>query len=260
MTAAATLLAIGVGHSAAGAALVGLTILATQLAVGWTNDWLDSERDIAVGRTDKPLATGAVSRRAVGIAGLAAAAATPLLGLASGLPAAVTVTAALVSALLYNWPLKFTLASVVPYAFSFAALPAFVILALPDAPRPPLWIVAAGGLLGAGAHFANVLPDLDDDERTGVRGLPHRIGPAWSRAAAAGLLFAATVTLVFGPPGRPSWYGIAAVAAAVVVLPAGWYAGRLASSRGARPVAVFRAVLVVALIDVLLLVTSGRVV
>lgn len=260
VTAAATLLAIGVGHSAAGAALVGLTILATQLAVGWTNDWLDTERDIAVGRTDKPLATGAVSRRAVGIAGLAAAAATPLLGLASGLPAAVTVTAALVSALLYNWPLKFTPASVVPYAFSFAALPAFVILALPDAPRPPLWIVAAGGLLGAGAHFANVLPDLDDDERTGVRGLPHRIGPAWSRAAAAGLLFAATVTLVFGPPGRPSWYGIAAVAAAVVVLPAGWYAGRLASSRGARPVAVFRAVLVVALIDVLLLVTSGRVV
>jgi heme o synthase len=260
VTAAATLLAIGAGHSAAGAALVGLAVLASQLAVGWTNDWLDAERDRAVGRTDKPLATRAVSRRAVGIAGLVAAVATPLLGLASGLAAAATITAALLSALLYNWPLKFTPASVVPYAFSFAALPAFVILALPDAPRPPLWIIAAGGLLGAGAHFANVLPDLDDDARTGVRGLPHRIGAAWSRVAAAGLLFAATVTLVFGPPGRPSWYGIAAVAAAVVVLPAGWYAGRLASSRGARPVAVFRAVLVVALIDVLLLVTSGRVV
>jgi heme o synthase len=260
VTVAATLLAVGVGHSAAGTALVGLTVLASQLAVGWTNDWLDAERDRAVGRTDKPLASGAVSRRAVGVAGLVAAVATPLLGLASGLPAAAAGTAALVSALLYNSPLKFTPASVVPYAFSFAALPAFVILALPDAPRPPLWIVTAGGLLGAGAHFANVLPDLDDDARTGVRGLPHRIGPVWSRAAAAGLLFAATVTLVFGPPGRPSWYGIAAVAAAVVVLPAGWYAGRLASSRGARPVAVFRAVLVVALIDVLLLVTSGRVV
>jgi len=260
VTAAATLLAIGAGHSAAGAALVGLAVLASQLAVGWTNDWLDAERDRAVGRTDKPLATRAVSRRAVGIAGLVAAVATPLLGLASGLAAAATITAALLSALLYNWPLKFTPASVVPYAFSFAALPAFVILALPDTPRPPLWIIAAGGLLGAGAHFANVLPDLDDDALTGVRGLPHRIGPAWSRVAAAGLLFAATVTLVFGPPGRPSWYGIAAVAAAVVVLPAGWYAGRLASSRGARPVAVFRAVLVVALIDVLLLVTSGRVV
>jgi 4-hydroxybenzoate polyprenyltransferase len=260
VTAVAILLAIGVGHDAAGAALVGLTVLATQLAVGWTNDWLDAERDTAVERSDKPLATGAVSRRAVGVAGLAAAVATPLVGLTLGLPATIAITAALVSALLYNWPLKFTPASVLPYAFSFATLPAFIILALPDAPRPPLWIVAAGGLLGAGAHFANVLPDLDDDVRTGVRGLPHRIGPAWSRTAAAGLLLAATVALVFGPPGRPSWYGVAAVAAAVVVLPAGWYAGRLASSRGSRPVAVFRAVLVVALIDVLLLISSGRVV
>ena len=70
---------------------------------------------------------------------------------------------------------------------------------------------------GAGAHFANVLPDLDDDARTGVRGLPHRLGAARSAVAAAGLLLAATVTLVFGPPGaavvgrhrrdraRPSW-------------------------------------------------------
>ncbi|BCB80311.1 UbiA family prenyltransferase [Phytohabitans flavus] len=260
VTAAAILLAIGAGHDAAGAALVGLTVLATQLAVGWTNDWLDADRDKLVARSDKPVATGAVSRRAVGIAGLIAAVATPVVGLTLGLPAATAITAALVSALLYNWPLKFTPASVLPYAFSFGTLPAFVILALPDAPRPPLWIVAAGGLLGAGAHFANVLPDLDDDARTGVRGLPHMIGPAWSRAAAAGLLFGATLTLVFGPPGRPSWYGVAAIAAAVLVLTAGWYAGRLASSRGARPVAVFRAVLVVALIDVVLLITSGRVV
>jgi 4-hydroxybenzoate polyprenyltransferase len=260
VTVVAIVLAVGVGHGPAGAALVGLTVLATQLAVGWTNDWLDAERDMAVERSDKPVASGEVSRRTVGIAGLAAAVATPLVGLALGVPATVAITAALVSALLYNWPLKLTPASVLPYAFSFATLPAFIVLALPEAPRPPVWIVAAGGLLGAGAHFANVLPDLDDDARTGVRGLPHRIGPAWSRAAAAALLFAATVTLVFGPPGRPSWYGIAAVAAAVVNLPGGWYAGRLASSRGARPVGVFRAVLVVALIDVLLLMASGRVV
>ena len=43
----------------------------------------------------------------------------------------------------------------------------------------------------------------------------------------------------------------------VVVLPIGWYAARRAHGR---PVAMFRAVIVVALIDVLLLVFSGRVV
>jgi protoheme IX farnesyltransferase len=44
--------------------------------------------------------------------------------------------------------------------------------------------------------------------------------------------------------------------AAVFVLPLGWYAARRAEGH---PVAHFRAVLVVALIDVLLLVLSGRV-
>jgi protoheme IX farnesyltransferase len=71
------------------------------------------------------------------------------------------------------------------------------------------------------------------------------------------LLLAATLTLVFGPAGPPSWVGIAAALAAVVVLPLGWYAGRRATGR---PVAMFRAVIVVALIDVLLLVSSGRLV
>jgi len=132
------------------------------------------------------------------------------------------------------------------------------VLALPGAPSPPAWLVAAGGLLGGGAHFANVLPDLTDDLATGVRGLPHRLGAAGSRLAAVGLLLAATLLLVLGPPGRPSWTGLAAIAAALVVLPIGGYASRRALRRGARPVAAFRAVLVVALIDVLLLVASGR--
>jgi heme o synthase len=89
-----------------------------------------------------------------------------------------------------------------------------------------------------------------------VRGLPHALGAAWSQVAAAGLLLAATLTLVFGPSGPPSWAGVAAAAAAVVVLPAGWYAARRATGR---PVAMFRAVIVVALIDVLLLVSTGGV-
>jgi len=112
-------------------------------------------------------------------------------------------------------------------------------------------------LLGAGAHFANVLPDLADDAATGVRGLPHQIGAAGSQAAAAVLLLAATLALVLGPAGPPSWSGIAAGAAAAVVLPIGWYATRRAHGR---PVALFRAVIVVALLDVLLLIFSGRVV
>jgi heme o synthase len=230
---------------------------ATQLSVGWVNDWLDADRDRTAGRRDKPVASGAVSRRTVGIAGLLASLAIPFLGLPFGPAATVCITLVGIFALLYDWPLKSTPLSIVPYLVAFGLLPAFVILALPGSPAPPGWLVAAGALLGGGAHFANVLPDLADDAATGVRGLPHRIGATGSTVAAALLLLAATLTLVFGPPGPPSWAGIAAAVAAVVVLPIGWNAARRA--RG-RPVAMFRAVIVVALIDILLLIASGRVV
>jgi 4-hydroxybenzoate polyprenyltransferase len=258
VTTVAALLAAGAGHRPAGVLAVAASVLASQLAVGWVNDRLDADRDTAVGRTDKPLATGAVSRRTVAVAGVVAALVTPLPALTLTGPAAVAVTVALVSALLYDWPLKATPASVLPYAVSFAALPTFVTLALPGAPAPPVWLPVAGALLGAGAHFANVLPDLDDDARTGVRGLPHRLGPAVSRVLAGVLLLAATAVLVFGPPGPPSWAGLAAVAAAAVVLPAGWYAAHRAAGRGARTAAGFRAVMLVAVIDVVLLVAAGR--
>ena len=92
-----------------------------------------------------------------------------------------------------------------------------------------------------------------------LREASERLGAARSQLAAGGLLLAATLTLVFGPPGPPSWPGIAAAAAAVVILPIGWYGGRRALRRGTRQVAVFRSVIVVALLDVALLVFSGGV-
>ncbi|MFI6272749.1 UbiA family prenyltransferase [Micromonospora zamorensis] len=260
VTAVSGLLAWGVGHRPTGIVSVVLAVLASQLAVGWTNDALDAERDATVGRTDKPVAAGAVSRRTTAWAAAAAAVACPLLALTTNPTAAFWLTVALVSALLYDWPLKATAFSVLPYAVSFGALPAFVVLALPGQPTPPAWLLVAAACLGAGAHFANVLPDLADDARTGVRGLPHRLGAAGSRIAAAGLLLAATAALVLGPPGPPSAIGVAAVVTAAVVPPLSWYAGRSAVRAGRRPVSAFRAVMLVALIDVVLLVASGRVV
>ncbi|MEU6022433.1 UbiA family prenyltransferase [Micromonospora sp. NPDC047134] len=258
VTTVAALLAAGTGHPPGGIATVALTVAASQFAVGWTNDLVDADRDALVGRTDKPVATGLVSRRLVGVAAAVAAVTTVALALTTTPVAAGWASIGLVSALLYDWPLKFTAISVLPYAISFGSLPAFVVLARPEAPAPPVWLVAAAALLGAGAHFANVLPDFADDARTGVRGLPHRLGPAGSRWAAVGLLTAATGTLVFGPPGPPSGVGLAAIVAAVMITISAGYAGRAAQRAGTRPVAAFRAMMLVALLDVVLLVTSGR--
>ena len=250
VTTVAALLAVGTGRSAAGVVAVAATILASQLAVGWANDAIDAPRDAAVGRAGKPIVAGRVSRRTVAVGAVVAAAVTAPLALLSGVPAALVATVGLASALLYDWPLKSTAVSVVPYAVSFAALPAFVVLGVA---RPPGWLLAAGALLGAGAHFANVLPDLDDDARTGVRGLPHRLGAGWSAAAAAGLLLAATAALAFGPPGPPSWVGLAGLLAAVLVLLVGGYA----ASRHPGSRLPFLAILVVAVLDVVLLLAAG---
>jgi 4-hydroxybenzoate polyprenyltransferase len=230
-----------------------VTVLATQLSIGWANDWLDASRDVATGRIDKPIVSGRVSRRTVGIGAIGAGVAVVPLALLSGPAAAVVITIAYVSGLLYDWPLKATVLSALPYVVSFGLLVAFPVVGRATDNVPPWWLVTAGALLGGGAHFANVLPDLDDDVRTGVRGLPHRLGRGPSTIVAATALLAATGVLAFGPTQSPSWFAVGAFVAAVVVLPIGWYVGRAPGSR-----APFRAVLVVALIDIVLLLTNGH--
>ena len=73
VTVALTLLAVGVGHRGWRLAGVVAAVAATQLAVGWVNDWLDADRDRVAGRADKPVAAGTVGRRTVGVAGLISA-------------------------------------------------------------------------------------------------------------------------------------------------------------------------------------------
>lgn len=251
-----TALAATTGRDAVGVALVAAAVLTGQLSIGWLNDHLDAERDRAVGRPDKPVVTGAVSARAVGVAAVVAAVACVPLSLASGPLAGAVHLVAVAAGWAYDLGLKSTAASVLPYVVCFGLLPVFVVVGLPGTPAPPWWLPVAGGLLGAGAHFANVLPDLGDDAATGVRGLPHRLGAARSRAAAALLLLAATAVLA-GGVSAVAGPGLAALAWSVPVLSglmlaAGFRAGRRPGSRAA-----FRAVLAVAALAVALLVAAG---
>ena len=256
VTGVAALLAWGSGHRAATAALVAGTVAASQLAVGWSNDALDAARDTAVGRTGKPVVSGAVSQpsgRGGGHRGDRWARycwrwRTPPprpWRRCSGSPAGWRTTGDSSR----RWPRP------VPYALSFAALPAFVVLALPA--RPPAWLLIAGALLGVGAHFANVLPDLADDAATGVHGLPHRLGPSGAVSAATAALFAATAVLVVGPPGPPTAPAVVAATVAAVAVPMGWYAHHAARRAGRRSTALFRTVMTITVIDVGLLLGSG---
>jgi 4-hydroxybenzoate polyprenyltransferase len=252
VTVVATLLAVAADLPAGRVALVCLAVLAGQASIGWSNDWLDAERDRTVGRADKPVVQGAVGPALLRTAAFVAAGAAVVLSLLLGLVPGSLLLVLVASGWAYNAWLKRTAASVLPYLAGFGALPAGVVAAAPGTPAAPWWLVAAGAALGGAAHLTNVAPDLEDDLATGVRGLPHRLGARASAAAAAVLLGAASLVLVLGPPGPPSPTGWACL---VVAVPAVVVAA-LAGTTRFRALA-FPAVLLLVVLDVVLLVAGG---
>ncbi|MFB9432867.1 UbiA family prenyltransferase [Streptoalloteichus tenebrarius] len=245
-------LAAATGRPSGQVAVVAVAVLAGQLSVGWLNDLVDARRDALVGRRGKPVASGRVAPAlvwwAVGVSALVAVG----LSWVSGAGAALVHLVALASAWAYDLGLKATPVSAATYAVSFGLLPVFVTLGLPGAPVPPPWLVCAAAALGCAAHFVNVLPDLADDRVVGVRGLPHRLGARVSLLVAVVLVVVATVLLVVGPGGGAGGVRLAALPVTGVVLGVGLVLHRRERSRAA-----FRAVLLVAALDVGLLLSAG---
>jgi 4-hydroxybenzoate polyprenyltransferase len=252
VTLIAVVLGFGVGLEWWRLVLLGLAVLANQASVGLSNDWIDAGRDRAVGRTDKPVAAGRISANAVRNAAFVTAVLAVVLTLPLGWRATVVHAAFIISAWSYNAGLKGSVISVLPYVVSFGLLPLIVTVALPEPARASGWALLAGALLGVAAHFANVLPDLEDDRATGVRGLPHRFGPRTSGLVIAAALAGASVSIVVGlGDAQPyGWVGLAlsvllAIACAALVL----------TGRSTR--LIFRLIIAAALLDVVLLALSG---
>ncbi|MEV5644693.1 UbiA family prenyltransferase [Streptomyces flaveolus] len=214
-----TALAVAAGRGAAGSAAVAAAVLAGQLSVGWCNDAADARRDSVCGRRDKPVATGELPPGAAAVAAGAALGLCVPLSLLSGAAAGVAHLGMVAVGWAYNLVFKHTVLSPLPYAVAFGTLPAFVTLGLPTPSWPAWWVVTAGALLGVGAHLVNVLPDIEDDLGTGVRGLPQRLGRGTCRRLAPFMMLTAVGVLVVGPPGAVggSSGALAALAGAVAV-------------------------------------------
>ena len=242
----ALLLGVAFELSPARLALVGLAVLAGQLSVGWSNDLIDAARDCEVGRADKPIVTGDASERAVRVAcGLALFAVVPLSLACGWVPGALHLVL-VASAWAYNLRLKATAWSWLPYAVFFGGLVVFVSLAQDRPELPPWWLPAAGALLGVGAHLVNVLPDLADDEATGVRGLPHRIGARRLPLVATAVLASGSLVVALGA-------GLTRTTSLVALAVVAGLAAVALSGRGRAP---FLAAIGIALVNVVLLVTS----
>src|SRR5665648_667081 len=116
-------------------ALVTGAVFTGQLSIGWSNDYLDVERDRAVLRSDKPVATGAMEPRVAGLAAVVALALTLALSAALGWPGGAAALATVLCGWAYNLGLKATVLSWLPDPIAGGVLPA--VAALPDS--PPGW-------------------------------------------------------------------------------------------------------------------------
>src|SRR4051794_5876059 len=83
VTAITGILALVAGRGLGVIAVVA-AVLCGQLSVGWSNDWLDRDRDRRAGRTDKPVAVGTVAVTTVRRAATTALVLTVPLSLLSG--------------------------------------------------------------------------------------------------------------------------------------------------------------------------------
>jgi len=95
----------------------------------------------------------------------------------------------------YNFYFKFNLFSPLPFAVAFAALPSSVVIS--KELNPPLWMLLGGALFGMAAHFINVIKDMDQDQASGIKGLPQRLGKTNSIVAAALLIALGIANLIF---------------------------------------------------------------
>jgi 4-hydroxybenzoate polyprenyltransferase len=196
-TVALTVAAALTGRSGRECLLVAATVLVGQLTVGWVDDVVDRERDAQVGRSDRPVARGWVDPGTVTFATACATLVVIPLSIANGTAAGIAYLAALVSIWTYHLYLKRTVLSWLPFAVSFGLLPVFLSYGglgggLHGGP-PTVALTVLAALLGVGVHFLTALPDLVQDNESGVRHLPLRVA---LRTGAPRLLWISTASTV----------------------------------------------------------------
>ena len=177
--------------------VIAFGVFTGQLVVGWSNDLYDYQDDLSHQRMNKPLVSGLITeeflRKWLRIM-LPFSFVANLLG-PLGIKGGLVYMLGIACGVSYNFYFKFSWLSPLPYAIAFAALPSSV--AISKDVTPPLWMWLGGALFGMAAHFINVLKDMKADQKSGIRGLPQRLGSLNSIIAAVALIAIGVAVLIF---------------------------------------------------------------
>jgi 4-hydroxybenzoate polyprenyltransferase len=198
-----------------------------QACVGFTNELRDMPQDRLV-KPYRPLVDGRANPTVATVIAWSAGIGSLLLGLTFGLVGVGFALLGTGAGLAYNFWLKGTMMSWVPYTISFSLLPLWPFAAL-DQWNPTLaWIWLLILPASIALNIAQSLGDIDDDRALGIGGLAERLGRQralllmWLTSALTIVL--ALLTAV--PSSRPiPLYGAALVAAGLVGV-AAWHCYR----------------------------------
>ncbi|MEY2815100.1 MAG: hypothetical protein RIS05_848 [Actinomycetota bacterium] len=184
----------------ASSVLIALAIFSGQLIVGWSNDLIDYKDDLAHQRLKKPLVAGLISIPFLRSALTLVIPIALLLNLSGplGLTAGGLSLFTIGWAIAYNLYFKFNLFSPLPYAIAFGLLPSLIAMSAGEIPPPWMW--TTGALFGCAAHFINVIKDMEQDQASGIRGLPQRCGSKVSLVVAVSLLALTAAIVLFSLP------------------------------------------------------------
>jgi 4-hydroxybenzoate polyprenyltransferase len=170
---------------ATGLALLLVAMLGSQLAIGWSNDYLDRESD-GMHQPWKPVAQGLVDATKLPPAIAAALVVSAVAGVALGWDAFALLVVGTSAGLAYNLWLKRTPLSGLPFLVALGVLPPFVWAALDVYQDDFLGLYLVATPLAITAHLANVLPDLESDRTQGRKTLAVWLGPLGTVVVLAG--------------------------------------------------------------------------
>ena len=178
------------------AIMIAFGVALGQLVVGWSNDLYDYADDLKHQRMNKPLVKGTITRELLMRCLIIM---VPLSFLANllgplGINGGLVYMFGIACGVAYNLYFKFNIFSPLPYALAFAALPSSIVIAQEQ--TAPVWMWLGGALFGVAAHFVNVLKDIDEDQISGIGGLPQRLGMRNSIISAVVLIALGVIVLI----------------------------------------------------------------